>query len=91
MGALVSMLSLMRSVSRPVIDQTGLAGRYTFTANLQDFGAGANAEDLKIAVANSDIAVFGALEQQLGLKLNADRQPIDLLVVDRADRVPTDD
>lgn len=91
MSALVSMLSLMRSVSRPVIDQTGLPGRYTFTANLQDFGAGANAEDLKRAVAESDITVFGALEQQLGLKLTADRQPIDLLVVDHADRVPTDD
>jgi uncharacterized protein (TIGR03435 family) len=91
MAALAEMLSLMRTVGRPVINRTGLDGRYTFNANLQDLPAGANAEDLKVAVMQSDTAVFGALESQLGLKLNPDRQPIDFLVVDRADRVPTAD
>jgi hypothetical protein len=79
------------SPAPPVIDRTGLTGRYTFTANLQDLPAGASSEDLKVAVIQSDTAVFAALEEQLGLKLNAGREPVDLLVVDHADRTPTDD
>jgi uncharacterized protein (TIGR03435 family) len=91
MAAFVNMLTVMRTVGRPVIDRTGLTGRYTFTANLQDLPAGATEDDLKRAVFESDTAVFGALEDQLGLKLNAAREPIDLLVVDHADRVPTEE
>jgi uncharacterized protein (TIGR03435 family) len=90
MAALVNMLSLMRTVGRPVIDRTELTARYTFTANLQDLPAGATPEDAKRAVVESDAAVFTALEDQLGLKLNAAREPIDLLVVDHADRFPTE-
>ena len=91
MGAFVNMLSLMRTVQRPVIDRTGLAGSYTFTANLQDLPRGANVDELKQSVFESDTAVFAALEEQLGLKLNSDRAPIDLLVVDHADKTPTSD
>ena len=91
MAAFVNMLMAMRSVGRPVIDRTGLAARYTFTANLQDLPAGARGDDLKRAVVESDTAVFGALEDQLGLKLTPAREPIDLLIVDHADRVPTED
>jgi uncharacterized protein (TIGR03435 family) len=91
MAAFVNILSLMRTIGRPVIDRTQLTGRYTFTANLQDLPAGATAEDLKRAVAESDTAVFAALEDQLGLKLNTAREPIDLLVVDHADRAPSED
>jgi uncharacterized protein (TIGR03435 family) len=91
MAAFVNMLMVMRSVGRPVVDRTGLAGRYTFAANLQDLPAGATADDLKRAVVESDTAVFSALEDQLGLKLTPAREPIDLLIVDHADRVPTED
>lgn len=91
MAALAEMLSLLRTTGRPVVDHTGLSGRYNFTANLQDLPAGASAEELKRAVVESDTAVFAALEEQLGLKLTAERAPIEVLVVDGADRVPTDD
>jgi uncharacterized protein (TIGR03435 family) len=91
MAALAEMLSLLRTTGRPVVDRTGLSGRYNFTANLQDLPAGASAEELKRAVVESDTAVFAALEEQLGLKLTAERAPIEVLVVDGADRVPTDD
>jgi uncharacterized protein (TIGR03435 family) len=91
MAAFVNILLVMRSVGRPVIDRTGLSGRYTFTANLQDLPAGATGDDLKRAVVESDTTVFSALEDQLGLKLTPAREPIDLLIVDHADRVPTSD
>ena len=91
MSALALTLSLLRTTGRPVVDRTGLTGRYDFTANLQDLPAGATAEDLKRAVFESDTAVFAALQEQLGLKLNAERAPIEMLVVDHADKIPTDD
>jgi len=91
MAALAETLSLLRTTGRPVVDRTGLSGRYNFTANLQDLPAGASAEELKRAVFESDTAVFAALEEQLGLKLIAERAPIEMLIVDHADRVPTDD
>jgi len=90
-GALAATLSLMRSVGRPVIDRTGLTGRYTFNANLQDLPPGASEGDLKAATIQSENTVFSALETQLGLKLNAAREPVEMLVVDHVDRVPTDD
>ena len=78
-------------VDRPVLDRTGLAGRYTFTANLQDLPAGLSTADQKTAVAQSDAPVFTALQEQLGLKLESQRGPIETVVVGHADRVPTDD
>jgi len=91
MAAFVNLLMVMRSVGRPVIDRTGLTGRYTFTANLQDLPAGATEDDLKRAVIESDTTVFSALESQLGLKLTPTRELVDLLIVEHADRVPTED
>ena len=90
-GGLLAMMSVMPTIGRPVIDQTGLTGRYTFTANLQDLPRGATSDDQKSAVFRSDTAIFGALEDQLGLKLNPDRASIEMLVIDRADRIPTAD
>ncbi|HET9830244.1 MAG TPA: TIGR03435 family protein [Vicinamibacterales bacterium] len=91
LDALALMLSLLRTTGRPVIDRTGLTGRYSFTANLQDLPAGATETDLKRAVVESETTVFAALEQQLGLKLIAERAPVDMLIVDHADRIPTED
>ena len=90
-GGLIAMLSVMPGTGRPILDRTGLTGRFTFTANLQDLKAGASTDDLKAATFQNDTPVFTALEEQLGLKLNPERAPVDLLVVDHADRVPTSD
>jgi len=90
-GGLLAIMSAMPTIGRPVLDRTGLTGRYNFSANLQDLKAGASTEDFKSAVFQSDTPVFARLEEQLGLKLNSAREPIELLIVDHADRVPTDD
>lgn len=67
---------------RPVVDNTRLTGSYniklTYTPNTQ-----ANREsepDL------SDITVFQAVEEQLGLKLKARRETVEILVVDRVEK-----
>jgi uncharacterized protein (TIGR03435 family) len=67
-------------LDRPVVDNTGLTGTYnvnlTYTPDIK-----ANSEpDL------SDINVFQALEEQLGLRLEKRKQPVDVLVVDRVEK-----
>ena len=91
MSELAATLSVMPSTGRPVLDRTGLPGKYTFTANLFSTPAGLAAADAKEAIRRSDTPAFTALREQLGLKLEADRAAIEMLVVDSADQTPTAD
>jgi uncharacterized protein (TIGR03435 family) len=63
---------------RFVVDQTGLTGLYAFTLEW-------SAE--RTVPSDSDApSVFDALRDQLGLKLEATRGPVERLVIDRAER-----
>jgi uncharacterized protein (TIGR03435 family) len=91
MSAFAAMLSVMPATGRPVLDRTGLPGKYTFTANLFDTPAGLDAAVAKSAIRRSETPAFTALREQLGLKLDADRAAIEILVIDSADKTPTAD
>lgn len=72
-------LGMQYFLDRPVVDRTGLAGKYDFT--LQWKSGVATVED------DSDYpGLFTAVEEQLGLKLNAVRDQVDVLVVDKLER-----
>src|SRR5437868_4839883 len=64
---------LMGSVDRIVVDRTGLEGAYdvdlAWTPNPTPDSPGAS--------------IFTALQEQLGLKLEAARAPVDVVVIDR--------
>jgi uncharacterized protein (TIGR03435 family) len=72
---------LVSRVGRPVFDRTGLAGNYSF--ELYFTPEGPNADD------SAEPSIFRALQEQLGLRLEARRGPVELLVVDHAEKVPT--
>jgi uncharacterized protein (TIGR03435 family) len=61
---------------RPVVDRTGLTGRFDFT--LAWTPEGSNDTDAP--------SIFTAVQEQLGLKLQPARGPVDVLVVDGAER-----
>ena len=68
----------LQRVGRPVIDKTGLTGRYDFDLAFAPLGASP-------ADAPSDPArptFFVALEEQLGLKLQSTKGPLDVIVID---------
>ena len=69
-------------LDRAIVDKTGLTGTYniklTYTPNTR-----ANREsdpDL------SDISVFQAVEEQLGLKLESRKETVEIIVVDRVEK-----
>ena len=83
--------SPLPTMGRPVIDRTGLAGAFSFRANLFGLEKGAPPEQLKRTMVNDDAGdtLRATLPEQLGLKLDAQKAPIEFLVIDRAEKVPT--
>jgi uncharacterized protein (TIGR03435 family) len=78
--------TLELDVDRPVIDMTGLNGRYDIRLEFAETRPGlAGAPDPQAP------ELFTALTEQLGLRLEARRSPVDVLVVDSALRQPTED
>jgi uncharacterized protein (TIGR03435 family) len=74
---------LSRRLQRPVVDRTGLTERYNFQLDWSSDGACADAND------NSP-SIFTALQEQLGLKLESIKGPVETIVVDRAERPAKD-
>lgn len=64
---------------RPVVDRTGLSGLY-------DFKLEATPEDRLDQVEPGDIDIFTAIKQQLGLKLEAQKAKLEVVVVDHFER-----
>ncbi len=81
MSSLAEFLSGLESIDRPVLDRTGLEGRFDFDLHLSDsqINEALGHEHAIYAWASilSDI-------RQLGLKLNRARGVVEMLVVDRA-------
>jgi uncharacterized protein (TIGR03435 family) len=73
-----------RWLGAPVVDQTGTAGTYDFSLNWTMTN---RSDD---PVEPPGLSLFDALEVQLGLKLEMRKAPLDRLVVDRAERRPTE-
>ena len=83
---LVGLVNFLANVlGQPVRDQTGLTGRYDFKLELRPPDPAPNTAGNPVPQA-VDVAgiVFAAVNEQLGLKLQARRTPTDVLVVDRA-------
>ena len=89
MATLADSLSLMTALGRPVLDRTGLAGGYSFNADLYNIPKGLSPAEFKEATVNSD-AIFSTLPEQLGLKLESQKAPIEFLVIDHAEKVPVE-
>ena len=66
-------------VDRPVLDQTGLKGRYDF--NLQW-----TPDDAQTTAPDPPPGLFTAIQDQIGLKLERVKAPADVLVIDKIAR-----
>lgn len=80
MSSLANML--IGAVGAPVLDQTGLDGKYNFILEFAPL-SGTPREDETLPT------IFVVLQEKLGLKLEAIKGPVEVLVIDRAEK-PTE-
>jgi uncharacterized protein (TIGR03435 family) len=87
---------ITREVDRPVIDETGLTGPYDIHVEFVPHRSRPEGLTLVNGTASPDAAspqedgagpsIFVALQEQLGLKLSPAKRPLDVIVVDHAER-----
>lgn len=63
-------------VRRPVIDKTGLTKTYNFRLDTSSFGAAVDVAD------TSNVSMFTVLQEELGLRLQAQKVPFRVMVID---------
>ncbi len=85
--------ALSRQLGRPVLDKTGLPGYYEFTLRWtpdesQTFIGfdGTIISDNARPPDSSWPSVFAAVQEQLGLKLESQKGPVEILVIDHVER-----
>jgi uncharacterized protein (TIGR03435 family) len=77
---------LSRDLGRVVIDKTGLAGRYDVAIKwtpLAESAADSRADSA--AAPDTGPSIFTALQEQLGLKLESTKGPVQVLVIDNVE------
>jgi uncharacterized protein (TIGR03435 family) len=84
MALLAGLLSHLPEVDRIVRDRTELPGDFDVNLEWRPFSTAA---DVSSPV---DVSLFAAVQEQLGLRLDSTTGPVDVLVIDRAER-PTPD
>jgi uncharacterized protein (TIGR03435 family) len=87
-GSSIAVLAgiLPQQVGRPVHDHTGLTGLFDFDLEFSAEGR----DPAATPVGGDTPSIFTALQEQLGLRLESARAPLDVFVIDRVER-PTDD
>jgi len=77
-------------LDRPVVDQTGLTGRYdltvTFTPDDSLFNGHPPAFPELAEGVEAAPSLFDAIQQQLGLKLTAEKTQVDVLAIDHVEK-----
>jgi uncharacterized protein (TIGR03435 family) len=72
-------LSLAYFLDKPVVDETGLTGRFDFVLSW-------TSDDTRTSNPNDPPSVFTAIQEQLGLKLESTKASAGVLVVDNVSR-----
>jgi len=81
---------LSRQLGRPVLDRTGLAGKYDFLLTFTpDIGSCSQPADGRAAEATnpSDApSLFTTMQEQLGLRLEPIKGPVEIIAIDHAEK-----
>jgi bla regulator protein BlaR1 len=94
-GATLEMIAhvLTSVLGRPVLDRTRLGGKYEFKLEWTEEMLGSIGKDGPVDAAlearpadSTGPSIFSALQEQLGLKVESQKGPVDIIVIDRAER-----
>ena len=78
---------LGHTLGEPVTDATALHGVFTFTL---EWSPSPTQPDAAPADASTGPSIFTALQEQLGLKLESKKGPVEILVIDHMEKLPTE-
>jgi uncharacterized protein (TIGR03435 family) len=84
MAQIANMLTF--AVRIPVIDKTGIEGRFWYFVSYAPLTAQLDAS----AAASGPPDIFTAVQEQLGLRLKSNREQVEFLIVDHAEHMPTE-
>lgn len=77
-------------VDRPVVDQTGITGKFnlrlTWTPDETQFGAVGGYRPSATENPNAPPDLFTAIQEELGLQLQSTKAPVDVLVIDHVEK-----
>jgi uncharacterized protein (TIGR03435 family) len=77
---------LTRRMDRPVIELTGMSGNFDYTVDISGLGRGMGSSGYD----GEGRSVFQAIQDDMGLKLEPRKWPVDVLVIDSVSKVPTE-
>jgi uncharacterized protein (TIGR03435 family) len=80
---------LSDTLQRPVVDRTGLEGNFSAVLTYTPDSGRVTSADQPATDPNA-ASIFTALQEQLGLRLDSTRGPVEILVIDHIER-PTED
>lgn len=80
----------MRTLDGPMVDATGLTGRYDYTVFWSMLATSAVLRGAPPADEPDGPSIFDAVQDQLGLKITKRKGPVQMLVVDHVDNKPTE-
>ncbi len=90
----------LQGAGPPVVDSTGLEGGWDFTLTYQyarvpapNSGVDATAQGIVVPAAqdpNGGLTIGEAIDKQLGLKLETQKRPMTVTVIDHLEQTPTD-
>jgi uncharacterized protein (TIGR03435 family) len=86
--------TLSREVGRMIIDKTGLTGNYDFILQYTpenfhpraDLAEAASSSGMTLPPDFGEISIFTAVQEQLGLKLEAAKEQVEVVVIDHIER-----
>ncbi|HTA43878.1 MAG TPA: TIGR03435 family protein [Bryobacteraceae bacterium] len=88
MAGFADYLAGLDAIDRPVLDRTGLNGEFDFTLRLFEARPDMTGFDKKFAMKGAE-HIFTDLQEQLGLKLDSIKAPVEILVIDHAEKIPS--
>ena len=74
--------ALPEAGGRPVLDRTGLQGHYSFTFDFRPYMIATGGQPAD----SSGPSFFTALQEQLGLKLESQKGPVEMFVIDSVEK-----
>jgi uncharacterized protein (TIGR03435 family) len=92
-GATIAQLIefVSKEIRTPILDNTGLTGRYDYSLDINAF---VTEEMMRHAGDGPPVEAGGiiarAMQEQLGLKVEAKKAPVEMLVVDRMEKAPSE-